>query len=100
MNFKALQKTPIFFQMYGIDCLKQIESSHIMEESTWNDKSVGFIMNSHKPKGLGSGPGQIQSPLVVAQIPSRLKILVAIWQPVGIMDIRSSDGDQKWFSCH
>jgi hypothetical protein len=66
-----------------------------MEESTWNDKNVGFIVDPHKPKGLGSSLGHIQSPLVIAQIPSQLKILVTIRQPARIMDIRSSDGDQK-----
>jgi hypothetical protein len=29
MNLKALERTPIFFQVYGTDCSKQIKSSHI-----------------------------------------------------------------------
>ncbi len=56
MNLKTFQRTPIFFQVCGIDCSKQIESSHIMEENAWNDKSVGLIVDPHKPKGPSLGP--------------------------------------------
>jgi hypothetical protein len=65
MNFKAFQKTFVFFQMYGINCLKQIESSHVTNENTWNEeKNVGLIVDPHKPKGLGLGLGWVWSPLV------------------------------------
>jgi hypothetical protein len=32
MNFKALQKTPTFFQVDGIDCLKQTKSLHVRKK--------------------------------------------------------------------
>jgi len=67
VNLKTLQRTPIFFQVYGIDCSKQIESSHVREENTWNDKSVHFIMDPHMPKAPRLGPGLFRLPLVTIQ---------------------------------
>jgi hypothetical protein len=32
MNLKGLKKDPIFFEVCGIDYLKQIKSSHIIEK--------------------------------------------------------------------
>jgi hypothetical protein len=32
VTLKALQRTPTFFHMYGIDYLEQIESSHIRKK--------------------------------------------------------------------
>jgi len=49
MNLKALQRTPIFFQVYGIDFL----TNRILtrkEESTRNEKNVGLIVDPHIPK--------------------------------------------------
>jgi hypothetical protein len=51
MNFKALQRTPIFFQVYGIDCSKQIESSHI-----------GGKLHGMTKCAFYSGPTHAQSP--------------------------------------
>jgi hypothetical protein len=55
MNFKALKKDPIFFKLYGIACLKQTKSSHVMEKNTQNEGSVGFIVDPHTPK-IGPRP--------------------------------------------
>jgi hypothetical protein len=32
VNFKAFQKTPTFFQVYGTNCSKQTKSSHVRKK--------------------------------------------------------------------
>jgi hypothetical protein len=57
MNLKTFQRILTFFQMYGINYLKQIKLSNVTKENTCNEESVGFIMDPHNPKGLGLGLG-------------------------------------------
>jgi hypothetical protein len=53
VNLKALQRNPIFFQVYRTNCSKQIESSH-----------VGKKIHEMKKWGSYSGPIHAQSPRI------------------------------------
>jgi hypothetical protein len=49
MNLKALQRTPTFFQVYGIDYSAN-KVFTCKEENTRNEKNVGLIVDPHIPK--------------------------------------------------